>query len=212
MAARYRPTGAGNLVRGDFYDVFEIGDEWGVVLGDVSGFGPEAAALTGLARYTVRAVAGQEGPGAGLRVLNRALCRQHTADRFCSAVYLRLRPEDDGRVVLRVAVGGHPPPLVGRDSGTVEPLVVKESMLLGLFVDAELCDRELVLSPGDVLVLYTDGVIEARGPDGEQFGQERLEHLLVRAAGRTADGIAGGSTYRPSTSRTGGPSTTWRWW
>jgi serine phosphatase RsbU (regulator of sigma subunit) len=191
LAARYRPTGAGNLVGGDFYDVFEIGDgEWGVVLGDVSGFGPEAAALTGLARYTVRAVAGQEGPGGVLRVLNQALCRQQTADRFCSAVYLRLRPRDDGSVALRVAVGGHPPPLVVRDSGVVEPLVVAESMLLGLFVDAELCDREVELFPGDAVVLYTDGVIEARDPDGRQFGQERLEHLLVRAAGRTADGIA----------------------
>ena len=191
LAARYRPTGAGNLVGGDFYDVFELGDgEWGVVLGDVSGFGPEAAALTGLARYTVRAVAGQEDPGGVLRVLNQALCGQHAADRFCSAVYLRLRPRPDGTVVLRVAVGGHPPPLVVRDTGTVEPVVVTESMLLGLFVDAQLCDREVVLSAGDALVLYTDGVIEARDPDGEQFGQERLEHVLVRAAGRTADGIA----------------------
>jgi serine phosphatase RsbU (regulator of sigma subunit) len=191
LAARYRATGAGNLVGGDFYDVFEVGDgEWGVVLGDVSGFGPEAAALTGLARYTVRAVAGQEEPGGVLRVLNRALCRQHTDDRFCSAVYLRLCPNEDGSVALKVAVGGHPPPLVVRDSGTVTPLVLDESMLLGLFTDAQLCDRDVELSPGDSLVLYTDGVVEARDPGGQQFGQERLEELLTRAAGRTADGIA----------------------
>jgi serine phosphatase RsbU (regulator of sigma subunit) len=191
-AARYRPTGSGNLVGGDFYDVVTAGkDEWGIVLGDVSGVGPEAAALTGLARYTVRAVAasGGLGPAQILEALNAALVNQRADDRFCTAVYLSLRPGDDGRVRLALASGGHPPPLVLRDDGTVDA-VTADGMLLGLFEDAVLTEVEVELAAGDAIVLYTDGVIEARDLTGEQFGQERLEALLATCAGRTAAGIA----------------------
>ncbi|MBW3556847.1 MAG: SpoIIE family protein phosphatase [Actinobacteria bacterium] len=189
-AARYRPTGSGNLVGGDFYDVFSTGHgEWGVVLGDVSGVGAEAAALTGIARYTVRAVAGDGGPSAVLRSLNDALNNQRTGDRFCTAVFLRLVPTALG-VAVTLANAGHPPPLVLREDGHVESAGVSGGMPLGLFPDACISDQVLTLSPGDAIVLYTDGVIEARAPDGLEFGQERLESLLVGCAGRTADGIA----------------------
>jgi serine phosphatase RsbU (regulator of sigma subunit) len=189
--ARYRPTGSGNLVGGDFYDVFPTGDnEWGVVIGDVSGVGPEAAALTGIARYTIRAVAGDEGPSGVLSALNDALNNQKTGDRFCTAVYLRLRPSPSG-LSITLANGGHPPALILRDDGRVEAVACETGMLLGLFPDADIVEQSVELLPGDAIVLYTDGVVEARDPEtNEFFEQSRLELLLSQCAGRTADGIA----------------------
>lgn len=189
--ARYRPTGSGNLVGGDFFDFFPTGDnEWGVVLGDVSGVGPEAAALTGIARYTIRAVAADEGPSGVLRALNDALNNQRTGDRFCTAVYLRLEPSETG-IRVTLANGGHPPALLLRDDGRVEAVEGASGMLLGLFPEAAVVDQYLELAPGDAIVLYTDGVIEARTPGtNDQFGQERVEALLSASAGRTAESIA----------------------
>jgi len=191
IAARYRATGAGNLVGGDFYDVFDTADAaWGVVLGDVAGVGPEAAALTGLARYTVRAIARhQEHPREVVRALNEALCNQHTDERFCTALYLRLVPTASG-ITATVASGGHPPPLILRDDGRVESAPHPRGMLLGLFPEAEFGEEVIELGTGDAIVLYTDGVIEARRTNGQQFGEQRLAELLERSAGRTADGIA----------------------
>lgn len=190
LSARYRATGVGNLVGGDFYDVFEVGaGVWAMVLGDVSGFGPEAAAITGQARYTVRAVARDEPTPSGvLRRLNTAIGGR-TDDRFCTAVYLRLRPFGS-TVGVELSRGGHPPPLILRDTGEVESLDGAAGMPMGMFPDAEVSDLPCALAAGDAIVLYTDGVIEARNASGEQFGQERLEELLTSCSGRTADGIA----------------------
>ena len=190
LAARYRAAGAANVVGGDFYDVFEVGDgAWAVVLGDVSGVGPEAAAITGQARYTVRAVAGDEPTPSGvLRRLNDAIGGR-TDDRFCTAVYLQMWPTAEG-VDVALSRGGHPPPLVLRESGRVEALDVAAGLPLGMFPDAEVSDIRCVLEPGDAIVLYTDGVIEARDATGDQFGQERLEAMLETCTGRTAAGIA----------------------
>jgi len=190
LSARYRATGVGNLVGGDFYDVFEVDNGvWAVVLGDVSGFGPEAAAITGQARYTVRAVARDEPTPSGvLRRLNKAIGGR-TDDRFCTAVYLRLRPAGTA-VAVELSRGGHPPPLILRESGEVESLDGAAGMPMGMFPDAEVSDLPCTLEAGDAIVLYTDGVIEARNASGEQFGQERLEELLRSCSGRTADGIA----------------------
>jgi serine phosphatase RsbU (regulator of sigma subunit) len=92
---------------------------------------------------------------------------------------------------VTLANGGHPPAMILRDHGEVEPVEGESGMLLGLFPDASIVDQRLRLLPGDAIVLYTDGVIEARNPtSGEFFGQERLEALLSQCAGRTADGIA----------------------
>ena len=190
LSARYRATGVGNLVGGDFYDVFEAeAGVWAVVLGDVSGFGPEAAAITGQARYTVRAVARDEKTPSGvLRRLNEAIGGR-TDDRFCTAVYLRMQPSPTG-VELVLSRGGHPPPLVLREGGVVEALDAAAGMPLGMFPDAEVSDLPCTLAAGEAIVLYTDGVLEARDASGEQFGQERLEDLLKSCAGRTADGVA----------------------
>jgi serine phosphatase RsbU (regulator of sigma subunit) len=89
-----------------------------------------------------------------------------------------------------VCIAGHPSPLVVRANGTVEAAAGRQSTLLGVFATPALGDEPLLLAPGDSLVLYTDGVTEARAADGEQFGEERLVALLAGCAGRTADGIA----------------------
>ena len=196
-AARYRPSGAGdrpgrgNLVGGDFYDLFEIEDGlFGLLLGDVSGVGPEAAALTGVARYTVRAVAGaEEAPSAVLTRLNEALLRLGS-DRFLTAIYATLEPKSDGVVPVVLCSGGHPPAFVLRDDESVEVLDRAGGMLLGVFPTVELADDKVVLHPGDTLVLVTDGVLEARGADGIEYGFARLEALLATCAGRSAEGIA----------------------
>jgi serine phosphatase RsbU (regulator of sigma subunit) len=195
-AARYRPSGAdapgrGNLVGGDFYDLFEIAEGlFGLLLGDVSGVGPEAAALTGMARYTVRAVAEpEEAPCAVLTRLNEALLRLGS-DRFLTAVFATLEPKADGVVPVVLCSGGHPPAFLLRDDESVEVLDRAGGMLLGVFPTIELTDDEIVLHPGDALVLVTDGVLEARNADGSEFGYDRLKDLLATCSGRSAEGIA----------------------
>jgi serine phosphatase RsbU (regulator of sigma subunit) len=190
LAARYRATGAGNLVGGDFYDVLDVGaGDWAIVLGDVSGFGPEAAAVTGQARYTVRALARDESsPAVVLSTLN-AVIGDRRDDRFCTAVYLRLHPTPTGIDVV-VARGGHPSPFIVRAHGAVDEVTVPSGLPLGLFPDAGLQDARCTLRPGDAIVLYTDGVIEARDEKGEMFGEDGLVALLRTCYGRTADGIA----------------------
>jgi hypothetical protein len=195
-AARYRPSGTDtgdrtNLVGGDFYDLFEIHDGcFGLLLGDVSGVGPEAAALTGVARYTVRAVAEAEGkPCSVLTRLNEALLRLGS-ERFLTAVYATLEPKADGVVPVALCSGGHPPAVVLRDDESVEILDRAAGMLLGVFPTVELSDDDIVLQPGDALVLVTDGVLEARDDDGREFGYQRLGELLATCGGRSAEGIA----------------------
>ena len=128
-------------------------------------------------------------PSGVLRALNDAIVRQRPDERFCTAVYLRIEPQPDGaRVVL--SCGGHPPPVVARADGEVEVLESALGNLLGLFEEVHLTDAAARLRPGDAVVLYTDGVIEARRPDGSLFGQERLLELVRRHAGAPAETMA----------------------
>jgi Stage II sporulation protein E (SpoIIE)/GAF domain len=193
-AARYRPSGAalprGNLVGGDFYDLFETGDgRFGLLLGDVSGVGPEAAALTGVARYTVRAVAApKEAPSTVLTRLNQQLLRLGS-ERFLTAIYASVEPKVDGVVPVLLCSAGHPPAFVLRDDESVEVLSGDTGMLLGVFPVVELTDQPVELHRGDALILVTDGVLEARDDDGREFGTERLCELLATCAGRSAEGI-----------------------
>lgn len=190
LAARYRAAGSSD-VGGDFYDVFPLGAErWAVVLGDVSGSGPDAAALTGVARYSIRAIAPDVvTPAEVLSRLNDALLRQAADDRFVTAVLARLTPMGD-HVDVELASAGHPPALVLRDDESVVALETATGMLLGMLPGAVLRPVHITLGPGDALVLYTDGVVEARDASGDQFGQERLVALLATCAGRSAAGIA----------------------
>ena len=188
-AARFRPTGAGTEVGGDFYDLFATGDRgWTVVMGDVCGKGPDAAAVTALARYTLRAAAMRERlPSRSLSLLNEALLRQRDDRRFCTVAYAYLEPLDDGARV-GFASGGHPLPLLVRPDGEVEPIGAPGT-LLGVLPDPSFEDRAVSLAPGDALVFYTDGVIESRGADGS-LDEARLAELLTSCAGLGADAIA----------------------
>ena len=188
VGSRYRPAGAGSVVAGDFYDVFE-GDrrDWFAVVGDVSGKGAEAAAVMALARYTVRTAAlGRSKPSQILQVLNEALLRAES-ERFCTATLLRLRPRPDGLLVT-VSSAGHPRPLVLRRSGQVEDIDA-DGTLLGMFPEVTLHDVDLILAEGEVVVAYTDGVVEERLGDAF-FGEERLCEVLRACAGVAASSVA----------------------
>jgi PAS domain S-box-containing protein len=189
VAARYRAAGEGIEVGGDFYDVFDTGDRhWAVLIGDVCGKGADAAATTALARYTLRAAAMSERrPSRVLGVLNEALLRQRDDRQFCTVAYamIELRPYG---LELVMACGGHPPPVVIRRDGSVDTTPCRGT-LLGVVPDPEIQEAAIGLEPGDALVLYTDGVTEAR-VGGELFGVDRLETVAGGAAGHSATEIA----------------------
>jgi PAS domain S-box-containing protein len=189
-AARFRPTGEGNDVGGDFYDVFETGNRgWAIVMGDVCGKGPDAAAVTALARYTLRAAAMRERlPSRTLAVLNEALLRQRDDRRFCTVAYAYLEKLDHG-ARAGISTGGHPLPLVLRADGSVE-WVGAPGTLLGVVPDPSLEDTAVTLEPGDSLVFYTDGVIESRVSSNGVLDERRLAELVATCAGRDPDAIA----------------------
>ena len=180
VAGRYRPGAAD--VGGDFYDVFPLrSGHWGFILGDVCGKGPAAAAKTAMARYTLRtaAVLGHR-PSKVLGVLNDALLERGEPESFCSAVFVRLRPDRTG-ATGEMVVAGHPGPLLRRASGEVERLE-SGGALLGILDGDVSRSVPLTLRPGDVLVIYTDGITEARHR-GELFGEDRLVEVLAGAGG-----------------------------
>lgn len=184
LAAAYRPAAKGLEVGGDFYDVFPLRhDQWGIVMGDVCGKGPEAASLTAFARYTLRAAAvQQECPRAAVALLNSAMTRdaEGVDARFLTLAYLRaaLTP---GGVAARLVLAGHPRPLVLRAEGAVEA-IGEAGTLLGVVEDPELYEVELLLRPGDAVLLFTDGVPETRNAD-DMFGEERLAQVVAACAG-----------------------------
>jgi PAS domain S-box-containing protein len=189
LAARYQAAGEGIDVGGDFYDAFDTEDgAWALVVGDVCGKGPKAAALMGTARHTIRAAALREHrPSAVLTTLNAALHQQSREQWFCTVCYVRLRPQSGG-ARLTVCAGGHPLPAILRTDGTVE-FAGTPGTLLGVFTDVELTDATVDLGPGDALVLFTDGLTDAERT-GEEFGQKWLADVLARNVGRSVEEIA----------------------
>ena len=178
LAARYRAAGEGNQVGGDFYDVFRLDDSrWALVIGDVCGKGPEAAALTALVRYTLRAIAPSGGkPSELLCELNEAILRQRSDGRFCTVAFVVITPTPTG-ACLDVSSGGHPLPLIVRaNDGSVAP-VGTPGTLLGIVPDPKLNDMRVELELGDTVVLYTDGVTEAGAPDN-MFGPPELAGIV----------------------------------
>lgn len=191
LAARYQAGGEGLQVGGDFYDVFAVNPEmWVLVIGDVCGKGAEAASVAALARYTVRAAAMHELQPAGIAAaLNDALRRTEDRAPFLTAAVAVLR-FGFGAPTIEVVCAGHPAPLLRRADGTVEELGIAGD-LLGVFDTVELHQSAAQLHAGDVVVFYTDGVIEARDAGGEQLGCEGLVAALARTAGSTADVTSG---------------------
>jgi anti-sigma regulatory factor (Ser/Thr protein kinase) len=177
VAVRYRAAGELNRVGGDFYDVFGRGlNEWAIVIGDVSGKGAPAAAVTALARYTLRtATANAPAPSDALDALNEALLERRRDQEFCSVAlaFVSLR---ESALEVQLSLGGHPPALIKRASGRVEQFG-SPGLLMGFVHDPPLVDERLRLEAGDTLLLYTDGVTDAaRG--GDRFGDERLTRLI----------------------------------
>lgn len=190
-AVRFHPAGEGIELGGDFYDLFAAGDgAWTALIGDVQGKGPDAAAVTALARHTMRAAAAYESrPSGVLTLLHRALRDQRGEDsRFVTIAYAHLRVGRE-RISLELACGGHPLPLVVHPDGRVQP-VGRLGTLLGSDIEPNLTDVAVALGPGDVLVLYTDGVTEVRRRRQEVFGHRQLVALLEKCAGLPPDAVA----------------------
>jgi PAS domain S-box-containing protein len=206
LGARYAPAGEGVEVGGDFYDAFALeGGRWLLVVGDVRGKGVDAAAVTGLARHTIRSIALFEPrPSAILAHLNRVLLSAEadrtaalhshqdpawelTEPRFCTVAVVLVEPGAGGADVV-VCSGGHPLPLVGRADGGVEA-VGRAGTLLGASTDIELHDVAARLGPGDALVCFTDGIVERH--EGRTFFDERgVAAVLTAAAGSDAATLA----------------------
>lgn len=195
LAARFRAqTADGSEVRvgGDLYDVVAgpVPGQWAFVLADVCGKGAEAAALTAMIRHTVRAeVAHDLGPVDVLRRLNRAMLLETGGGpaRFATVVQGLLTVHGRG-ASMRLASAGHPPPLVRRGA-RVEPIVIPGT-LLGVYHEVQVREVTVELEAGDMVVLYTDGVTEARGPDGF-YGPARLAERVGAQDRLTADQVAG---------------------
>lgn len=193
LASRYVPAGDGGEIGGDFLDVFALDDHtWAFMLGDVSGKGAEAAAVSAATRYTLRALSSVDAsPAATLRDVNAALLAQTESERHCTLVHGHLRPprQDDGVVRITLSLAGHHWPLVLRADGKVDEVGLLGTAL-ALFEDPELHDTEVELAPGEVLCLYTDGLTEARR-GREQFGSDRVAEVLRTHQGLPADELAG---------------------
>src|SRR4051794_10848384 len=160
VAVRYRAAGELNEVGGDFYDVFQRRDgDWALVIGDVSGKGAEAAAVTALARHTLRTASLQPAaPTDLLATLNDALLAQRAGSEFCTVCVATLaRADGGGGTRLRLSLGGPPPALVLRADGTVEAHG-EPGTLVGVFADPVFSEVSVELAPGDLVLLYTDGV------------------------------------------------------
>ena len=188
VAARYRPAAEGVEVGGDFYDVFPAGpDRWVMVVGDVCGKGAEAAAVTALARYTLRADAARAlTPREALTRLNAAMIRQQEDGRFLTLAYAVLSHEEGG-VRLVVACAGHPPPVVLRN-GRGSVLLGHPGSLLGIFDDPSFVERSVILEPGDSAVFYTDGVTE--GNPGRRMTPDELADRLAPHGHKAPDEVA----------------------
>jgi sigma-B regulation protein RsbU (phosphoserine phosphatase) len=189
IEARYH-VAKGDQVGGDFYDVTATDDGWAVVVGDVSGKGTKAASLTGTARWTLRTVILDDWTPAGALIrLNRVLLRAHDAsERYCTLALASLRPRDGGGANLTVGLAGHPHPLVVRRNGAVERIGAVAPMV-GCLADAVFTDVAAELAPGDVMLMFTDGMLEAVGGHGTA-DDDALRELLGTLSGRTAGEVA----------------------
>ncbi|MFD8276506.1 PP2C family protein-serine/threonine phosphatase [Streptomyces flaveolus] len=194
-AVHYRAASPDRL-GGDFYDLFPLdGRRFAFFLGDVCGKGPQAAAVTSLTRYTLRAAALHDPePVSALTTLNKVLHERYTGGdpRYCTVIYGILDTDPaTGRVTVRIASGGHPPAVVLRADGTAEFLPTPGGLLVGVLPDAAFATATTVLGHGDTLLLYTDGLTEARTGDDRAmlFGDDALLEFATRQAGRSPQAV-----------------------
>ncbi len=182
VAAHWRPA---REVSGDFYDVLDVGDELGLVVADVADKGMPAALFMAVVRSLLRASAGPDrSPAEAVAQTNRWACRDALDGTFVTLWYGQFRR--DG--ILRYVNGGHNPPFLLRADGGVERLE-RTGILVGWDPDVVFGEAEIHLAPGDVLVGYTDGVTEARAPDGAEYGEGRLLAVAAGARGGGAHAV-----------------------
>ncbi|MEV6996139.1 SpoIIE family protein phosphatase [Streptomyces sp. NPDC093982] len=183
-----------DMVGGDFYDLFPLaGGTWGLFLGDVCGKGAAAAAVTSLARYTLRAAAVYDpDPAAVLSNLNTVLNHEYngTDPRFCTVIFGLLTPDtDEGGFRITLAAGGHPPALLMRADGSARYLPTPGGQLIGVLSDAHIATTTVHLEAGDTLLLHTDGLTEAHtasDKDDDRYGDEALLDFAQSLAPTTA--------------------------
>lgn len=170
----YWPADQDHEISGDFYDAFRVDDRrWALVIGDVCGKGPDAAALTGLTRHTIRAAARHlRSPADVLRWTHEAIAASG-ASTYVTVCFAFVDMADDGGLRLELVLGGHPAPTLWRDGSC--RLVGEHGSLLGL-VPPSLTVTSLVLRPGDVMVMYTDGLTDT--PEGA-LDQQQLAALVA---------------------------------
>lgn len=191
--AAYYHIASVDEVGGDFYDLFPLATgTWGLFLGDVCGKGAPAAAVTSLARYTLRAAAVYDpDPAAVLGNLNTVLNHEYNgADpRFCTVLFGLLTPDGDhGGFRITLAGGGHPPALLMRADGTADFLPTPGGQLIGVLPDARITTTSFRLDPGDTLLLHTDGLTEAHTAiRGDRYGDEALLDFGRALAPTTAE-------------------------
>ena len=187
--AAYYHMASPDEVGGDFYDLVPLADgRWGFFLGDVCGKGVDAAAVTAAARYTLRAAAVYDPtPAAVLANLNAVLYQDDLSDthRYCTVIFGVLTAEPTGYTAT-LASGGHPPALLIRADGTADYQPTRGGTIVGVLPDAPFVTRTIPLGPGDTLLLYTDGLTEARTGTDTRFGADSLQTFASHLPAGTA--------------------------
>ncbi|MFT4048484.1 MAG: SpoIIE family protein phosphatase [Solirubrobacterales bacterium] len=189
LTATFRPAERDAEVGGDFYDAFELPDgSSALVIGDVCGKGPEAAALTALARYTIRTCAMNEtNPQTILTQLNAALLDQVTDGRFCTVAFVRVSGSPEGELEVEAISAGHPLPLV---LGPGEPRAVgRPGTLLGVVDSPDLPVERSTLTRGESLLLYTDGLSAGQTTDDTLYALELVGRTNLNVNGDIAAAV-----------------------
>jgi serine phosphatase RsbU (regulator of sigma subunit)/anti-sigma regulatory factor (Ser/Thr protein kinase) len=197
LAAQYEAAGEANEVGGDFYDVFGAGpggSRWRFAIGDVCGTGPEAAAVTGLARHTLRILAAEGHPIADvLRRLNELILSEGMRGRFVTLLHGEISvPPAPAPLEVSLVSAGHPLPLLLRAAERELPRPVADpQLLLGVQGDCSFTTQRVRLFPGDLLLCVTDGVTERRGAGGRLFDDDDgLTRLLAGCRDLSAWAVA----------------------
>jgi phosphoserine phosphatase RsbU/P len=179
---------AAKEVGGDFYDFFMINnDQLGFVIGDVSGKGIPAAIFMAVSRTLIRAT-GLKGmaPGECMKYVNNLLCNESVSSMFVTVFYGIINFRTG---FLEYANAGHNPPYLLRTNNTIEKLESTGDIILGCFEDIQFSTRKAQLNPGDGVLLYTDGITEAFNRSEEEYGEARLENLLISLQPQPVEGI-----------------------
>jgi PAS domain S-box-containing protein len=182
VAALYRPVGEESQVGGDFYDFWQVDGDWLMMIGDVTGKGVGAAAVTSLVRHTARAASEFDSRPAQVLARIDAALKRRPAVSLCTALCLRITANG-----ATLAVGGHVLPFRVGEDGVAE--VGEHGTLLGALARTRWPETELELRPGETLVAFTDGVTDTVGAEGERWGGERLRETLSGTHGQAATAV-----------------------